>query len=69
MLACLVLDTHAIARQLAGAGLSVEQADAITAALRQAAEHSERVTPETLRAELPSSDRPFTQHDGTHGDI
>ena len=44
-----MLDTHAIARQLAGAGLSAEQADAITDALRQ-----EKVTPETLRAELAS---------------
>ena len=44
-----MLDTHAIARQLAGAGLSAEQADAITDALRQ-----EKVTPETLRTELAS---------------
>ena len=44
-----MLDTHAIARQLAGAGLSAEQADAITDALRQ-----EKVTPETLCAELAS---------------
>ena len=34
-----MLDTHSIARQLAGAGLSAEQVDAITDAVRQAAEH------------------------------
>ena len=34
-----MLDTHAIARRLAGAGLSGEQVDAITDAVRQAAEH------------------------------
>ena len=34
-----MLDTHAIARSLIEAGLSDQQADAITAALRQAAEH------------------------------
>ena len=49
-----MLDTHAIARQLAGAGLSAEQADAIIDTLRQTAEHGERVTPETLRTELAS---------------
>ena len=34
-----MLDTHAIARTLTGAGLTAEQADAITDAVRQAAEH------------------------------
>ena len=34
-----MFDTHAIARQLAGAGLTGEQVDAITDAVRQAAEH------------------------------
>ena len=34
-----MLDTHSIARRLAGAGLSGEQVDAITDAVRQAAEH------------------------------
>lgn len=34
-----LFDTHAIARQLAGAGLAVDQVDAITDAVRQAAEH------------------------------
>lgn len=55
-----MLDTHAIARQLTGAGLSVEQADAITDALRQTAEHGEQVTPETLRAELASLEARLT---------
>ena len=47
-----MFDTHAIARQLTGAGLTTEQADAITDAVRQAAEHGDHVTPETLRAEI-----------------
>ena len=34
-----MLDTHSIARRLAGAGLSGEQVDTITDAVRQAAEH------------------------------
>ena len=34
-----MFDTQAIARRLANAGLSVEQADALTDALREAAEH------------------------------
>ena len=47
-----MLDTHAIARELTAAGIEHQQADAITNAVRQAAEHGEHVTPETLRAEL-----------------
>ena len=47
-----MLDTHAIARELAAAGIEPGHADAITNAVRQAAEHGEHVTPETLRAEL-----------------
>ena len=34
-----MLDTHAIARTLTRAGLTAEQADVITDAVRQAAEH------------------------------
>ena len=49
-----MLDTHAIARRLTGTGLSNEQADAITDAVREAAEHGDHVTPEALRAELAS---------------
>jgi len=40
-----VPDTHAIARRLTGTGLSTEQADAITDAVREAAEHGDHVTP------------------------
>lgn len=47
-----MLDTHAIARRLTGTGLSNEQADAITDAVREAAEHDDHVTPEGLCAEL-----------------
>ena len=41
-----MLDTHAIARQLTDAGLDQHRADAVTDAVRQAAEHGEHVTPE-----------------------
>ena len=47
-----IFDTHAIARALTAADLTDAQADAITDAVRQAAEHGEHVTPERLRAEL-----------------
>ena len=40
------------ARQLTDAGLDQNQADAITDAVRQAAEYGEHVTPEQLRAEV-----------------
>ena len=49
-----MLDTHAIARRLTGTGLSNEQADAITDAVREAAEHGDHITPEALHAELAS---------------
>ena len=45
-------DTHAIARQPTGSGLTRDQAAAITAAVRQAADYGDPVTPQTLRAEL-----------------
>ena len=47
-----VFDTLAIARQLAATGIKPEQADAITDAIRQAAEHGDHVTIETLDARL-----------------
>ena len=57
----LVLDTHAIARRLTDTGLSTEQADAITDALRETAEHAaagvdvEALASKTdLRAEIAS---------------
>ena len=44
-----MFDTHAIARALTAADLTPEQADAITDAVRQAAEHDAgRVDPDTL---------------------
>ena len=46
-----MLDTHAIARSLTGSGLSEAQADAITAAVRQAADApSEMATKADLHA-------------------
>ena len=50
----------AIARRLTGTGLSTEQADAITDAVREAAEHGDHVTPEALRAELASLEARLT---------
>lgn len=47
-----MFDTHAIARALTDAKLTSEQVDAITDAVRQAAEHGEHVTPDMLRAEI-----------------
>ena len=47
-----MFDTHTIARALADAKLTSEQVDAITDAVRQAAEHGEHVTPDMLRAEI-----------------
>lgn len=47
-----MFDTHAIARRLTSAGLTQDQADAITDAVRQAADYGDHVTPQALRAEL-----------------
>ena len=47
-----MLDTHAIARDLTRAGIPEQHADAITAAVRQAAQHDDHVTRAELRAEL-----------------
>ncbi len=47
-----MFDTHAIARSLTDAELTPAQADAITAAVRQAAEQGEPVAPDMLDARL-----------------
>ena len=47
-----MFDTHAIARSLTAAELTPAQADAITAAVRQAAEQGDHVTPDLLDARL-----------------
>ena len=47
-----MFDSLTIARQLSAAGIERAQADVLADAIRQAAEHGEHVTPETLRAEL-----------------
>ena len=47
-----MFDTHAMARAQTDAKLTSEQADAITDAVRQAAERGEHVTPDMLRAEI-----------------
>ena len=55
-----MIGTHAIARRLTGTDLSTEQADAISDAVREAAEHSDHVTPKPLRAELASLEARLT---------
>ena len=47
-----MFDTHAIARQLASTDLTPAQVDAITDAVKQAAEHGEHVRPDQQRADL-----------------
>ena len=47
-----MLDTLRIARTLTDAKLTPAQAEAITSAVREAAEHGGQATPEGLRAEL-----------------
>ena len=50
------LDTHAIARTLTDAGADPKLADAITAAVREAADHGDHVTPDQFRAGLADLD-------------
>ena len=47
-----MFDTHAIARSLTAADLTPAQADAITDAIRQAAEHGDHVTSEQFKTGL-----------------
>ena len=47
-----MFDTHAIARSLTDANLMPAQADAITDAIRQAAEHGDHVTSEQFKTGL-----------------
>lgn len=55
-----MLDLDAIARRLAGTGLSTEQADAIADAVQEAAAHGDHVTPEALHADLASLEARLT---------
>ena len=47
-----MLDTHAVARSLTDAEFTPAQADAITAAVRQAAEHGNQVTSDQFKTGL-----------------
>ena len=47
-----MFDTLTIVRQLTESGIHRDHADAIAHGIRQAAEHREHVTPETLRAKI-----------------
>ncbi len=58
-----MFDTHAIARSLTNANLTVEQADAITAAIASAAEHGDHATRadlQALRAEMAAMESRLT---------
>ena len=50
------LDTHAIARTLTDAGADPKLADAITAAVREAADRGDHVTPDQFKAGLAELD-------------
>ena len=60
MLGSGMFDTHAIARALTDAGADPKLADAITDAVKQAAEHGDHVTSDMLRAELKSLEASLT---------
>ena len=47
-----MFNIHAIARALTATKLMSAQVDAVSDAVRQAAEHGERITPDMLRAEI-----------------
>ena len=47
-----MLDTHAVARPLTNAEFTQAQADAITDAVRQAAEHGDQVTSDQFKTSL-----------------
>ena len=47
-----MIDTHSIARNLSDADLTSAQVDAITEAVRQAADHGDHVTSEQFKAGL-----------------
>ena len=51
-----MLDTFPIARRLTDAELTPPQVEAITDAVRQAAEHGSHVTPDRLAAELSAQE-------------
>ena len=54
------LDTHAIARTLTDAGADPKLADAITAAVREAADHGDHVTPDQFKAGLAEMEARLT---------
>ena len=60
MLGSGMFDTHAIARALTDAGAGPKLADAITEAVKQAAEHGDHVTSDMLRAEFNSLEASLT---------
>lgn len=59
-----MLDTHAVARSLTDAEFTPAQADAITAAVRQAAEHGDHVTVDRFDAGVAALDGRLERFDG-----
>ena len=55
-----MLDTHAVARSLAAADFTPAQTDAITAAVRAAAEHGDHVTTDHFNAGLAALEARLT---------
>ena len=55
-----MFDTHATARALTDAGADPELSDAITDAVKKAADHGDHVTRDMLRAELKSLEASVT---------
>ena len=55
-----MLDTHAVARSLTAADFTPAQADAVTAAVRQAAEHGDHLTTDQFNAALTAFEARLT---------
>ena len=59
-----MLDTHAVARSLTDADFTTDQADAITDAVRQAAEHGDHVTPDQFNTAVAAIETDQARLDG-----
>ena len=59
-----MLDTHAVARSLTDADFTTDQADAITDAIRQAAEHGDHVTPDQFNTAVAAIEADQARLDG-----
>ena len=59
-----MLDTHAVARSITDADFTTDQADAITDAVRQAAEHGDHVTPDQFNTAVAAIEADQARLDG-----